>query len=221
MKRQFLTETIILFLLGLQGIASFLLYPRLPDRLPTHWNIHGQVDGTMSKMNGLLVSLGINLGLYVLLLAIPYLDPKKKMEQFRETYGWIRLSMHIFMALLFVAMMAYSLGYKIPMDRIVPALVSILIIILGNLMGKMRPNYFVGIRTHWTLENPAVWQKTHRISGPIWVAAGLLGLVGSLFGGSWAFGLLFFPLTLAVAFSIGYSWYAFKMEKPYRSRDAG
>lgn len=214
MKRGILTETFILVLLGLQGIASFLLYPGLPDRLPTHWNIHGQVDGTMPKIQGLLVPLGINLGLYILLLAIPYLDPKKKMAQFRNTYGWIRLSVHIFMALLFVAMMANSLGYKISMDRIVPALVSILIIILGNLMGKMRPNYFIGIRTPWTLESPTVWQKTHRISGPVWVAAGLVGLVGSLLGGSWAFVLLFFPLMLAVAFSIGYSWYAFKMEKP-------
>ena len=214
MKRQSLIETIILVLLSLQVIVSFLLYPSLPDHLPTHWNIHGQVDGSMSKMNGLLVPLGINLGLYVLLLAVPCLDPKKKMEQFRNTYGWIRLSVHTFMVLLFVAKMAYSLGYKIPMDRIVPALVSILIIIFGNLMGTMRPNYFVGIRTPWTLESPAVWQKTHRISGPIWVAAGLLGLVGSTLGGSWAFGLLFFPLMLAAVFSIGYSWYAFKMEKP-------
>ena len=214
MKRQFLIETIILVMLGLQCITSFLLYPSLPDRLPTHWNIHGQVNGTMPKMQGLLVTLGINLGLYVLLLAIPYLDPKRKIEQFRNTYGWIRLSVHIFMALLFLAIMAYPLGYRIPMDRIVPALVSILIIILGNFMGKMRPNYFVGIRTPWTLESPVVWQKTHRISGPIWVAAGLLGLAGSLLGGFWAFGLLIFPLMLAVVFSIGYSWYAFKIENP-------
>jgi len=214
MKKGFLTETFIIVLLGLQAITSILLYPRLPARLPTHWNIHGQVDGTMLKMNALLVPLGINLGLYILFLAIPYLDPKKKMEQFRNTYGWIRLSVHTFMALLFVAMMAYSLGYKVSMDRIVPALASILIIIFGNLMGKMRPNYFVGIRTPWTLESPVVWQKTHRISGPIWVVAGLLGLVGSLIGGFWAFALLFFPVTLAAAFSIWYSWYAFKIENP-------
>ena len=214
MKKRFLIETFILVLLGLQGMVSFLLYPHLPDRLPTHWNLHGQVDRTMTKTTGLLILLGINLGLYVLLLAVPYLDPKKKMEQFQNTYGWIRLSVHVFMVLVFVATLAYSLGYKIPMDRIIPALVSILIIILGNFMGKMRPNYFVGIRTPWTLESPAVWQKTHRISGPIWVAAGLLGLVGSLLGGSWAFGLLFFPLMLAAAFSIWYSWHAFKMENP-------
>ena len=214
MKKRFLIETFILVLLGLQGMVSFLLYPHLTDRLPTHWNLHGQVDETMTKTNGLLILLGINLGLYVLLLAVPYLDPKKKMEQFQNTYGWIRLSVHVFMVLVFVATLAYSLGYKIPMDRIIPALVSILIIILGNFMGKMRPNYFVGIRTPWTLESPAVWQKTHRISGPIWVAAGLLGLVGSLLGGSWAFGLLFFPLMLAAAFSIWYSWHAFKMENP-------
>jgi uncharacterized membrane protein len=213
MKKGALTEVFIATLLGLQVITSFLLYPRLPDRLPTHWNLHGQVDGTMPKMQGLLVPLGINLCLYLLLLAIPYLDPKGKMEQFRDTYGWIRLSLHTFMALLFVAMMAFSLGYRISIDRVVPGLVSLLIIVCGKLMGRMRPNYFVGIRTPWTLESPEVWQKTHQVSGPVWVVAGVLGLIGSLLGGPWAFGLLFFPLMLAAVFSIWYSWHAFKMEK--------
>ncbi|AVX20971.1 MULTISPECIES: SdpI family protein [Carboxydocella] len=205
MRRKWIEIAIWSLLLG-QLALSVYLYPRLPDPLPTHWNMRGEVDGYMSKPLGVGFPLALNLGIYLLLVSLPALDPKAKIEKFQQVLDMVRLFIHGLLTVIFVIALLNSLGYAIPVDKTVPALISLLFIFLGNYLGKLRPNYFIGIRTPWTLENEQVWQKTHRVSGPVWMGAGLVGLIGSFRGGAIAFGFFFGALMAATAFSLWYSW---------------
>jgi len=205
MRKHWIEPAIWLLLLT-QLAVSLYLYPQLPDPLPTHWNIRGEVDGYMGKPFGVAFPLALNLGIYLLLAALPKLDPRGKVEQFRQVLDRFRLLIHGLLVVIFLIALFNALGYDIPVDKTVPALISLLFVLLGNYLGKLRPNYFIGIRTPWTLENEQVWQKTHRVSGPVWMGAGLVGLLGSLWGGAIAFALFFGSIMAAAAFSLWYSW---------------
>ena len=210
MKSYRWVEGTILTLFSVQILTAFLIYSSLPEMMPTHWNIRGEVDGYMTKLWGLSFHIMLNIGLYFFLIAASFIDPKGKMAQFRTTYNQIRLALHMLLFIIFFIFIANGIGYKISVDRTMPALISLLIIYLGNFMGKVQPNYFVGIRTPWTLEDPVVWKKTHRISGPVWIAAGVIGLIGSWHGGVWAFVFFSGAIFIACVFSVWYSWHCYK-----------
>ena len=210
MQRDKRMEMLLLGILLLQGAVSILLYPRLPERVPSHWNLHGQVDGWMKPSAAILAWSGISLGVYALFWFIPALDPKRKITATQKAYQGLRLGSQVFFFLLFGIAMAAALGIPLSMDRLVPALISLLIVVIGNYLGKIRPNYFMGIRTPWTLEDPVVWQRTHRLGGILWMLAGLVGLAGSWAGGTTATLMLFVPLMAATLFVVIYSWFVFR-----------
>ncbi|HEY3346243.1 MAG TPA: SdpI family protein [Nitrospirota bacterium] len=203
-------ESVIIAIIASQLVAAYLIYPLLPDPMPTHWGMDGEPNGWMSRRMGVAVPIGINLILYLVLFVAPYIDPKRRIGQFLHTFIWIRIVLHLFMSIFFAIAMAAALGDNIAVDRVIPATVSVLIIFLSNYLGKLRPNYFIGIRTPWTLEDPEVWKLTHRASGPVWMGAGIIGLAGSWFGGVVAFGTFFGALLAAGVFSIWYSWKVFR-----------
>lgn len=150
----------------------------IPEQVPVHWNIEGEIDRYGSKWTTIL----INLGIYPLLLLLPRIDPRKKnYEIFSSSYYKIRFGLHLFMSALDIMLLLYASGVDIPVTRIVITSVLLLFIILGNYMGNIRPNYFVGIRTPWTLENAEVWRKTHLLAGRLWFWTGLLCLLISFF----------------------------------------
>jgi uncharacterized membrane protein len=201
---------LILLLLAMLA-AAFFIYPHLPERVPSHWNIHGQVDGYSSRFWGAYAMPLLNAGIYFLMLVAPYIDPRRdNYVKFSSVYRVMKALLICFFAGMYILVILAALGYPVSVDRFVPLGIAFLIIIIGNYMGKFRHNYFVGIKVPWTLADEAVWRKTHRLAAPLWVAAGFCGVVGALFGGMTAFVLLLAPLALASIIPVIYSYRLYK-----------
>lgn len=189
----------------LVGLAA---YPRLPEQVPSHWNISGQVDGTMSRLGTLLFLPVLSLALWLVLLALPRIDPlRKSYSSFDSTLRLFTNLIVVFMALLYAALLAAGLGWHFEMPRLIMVGVGLLLAALGNELGRLKPNWFVGIRTPWTLADSEVWRRTHRVGGRVFVAAGLLIAVGGLLLPLSLAGYLVISATLAIVlFSFGYSY---------------
>jgi len=171
-----------LLLLIIPLLAAFFVYPYMPDMVPTHWNTQGEVDKYSSKEFGTFFLPLLNIGLYVLFIVLPQLDPKRaNYQKFLGSYKIIRYSIHVFLILMFVLTVIASLGYSVDIGFWVAAGVAMLFIIMGNIMGRVRHNYFVGFRYPWTLANEEVWRKTHQVGSKAMVIGGVLALIGVLF----------------------------------------
>lgn len=201
-----------LVLIGLMFLAGAIFYDVLPDRLPMHWNIQGQVDRYADKsiLTAFMFPL-IALGTLLLMLYLPYIDPKReKYGNFLRAYRWIRVAIIALFAALYGAIIAGGLGLPLRIEKIVPAAVAVLFIVIGNLMGKIRQNWFVGIKLPWTLASGEVWNKTHRLAGRLFVLAGILGFTGIFLPPIWTFITLLGSILLAVIIPIIYSAVIFK-----------
>lgn len=165
----------ILALLGADLAFGLATWSRLPARVPTHWGLDGTPDGWgPAWVNALLVPL-LSAGLYFLILFVPYVDPRSRnYALFYGTLRWVRGACVVFVTGIHVGVMLASLGKPVNMDLLVRAGVPALFVVLGNRFGKIRPNWFVGIRLPWTLSDDEVWTKTHRLAGRLWVAGGIL-----------------------------------------------
>ena len=196
---------LIILLIGL--IAAVVLYPSMPDKVPIHWNFRGEVDNYGSREFGTFFLPALNVILYVLFLVMPNFDPKKEnYRKFDSSYLTIRYSLHIFLALLFGLTAAASLGYPVDIGKWVAVGVALLFIAMGNIMGRVRNNYFVGFKFPWTLANEDVWKKTHQVGAKAMVAGGIFSLIGVILtSGSLSFVLLmagiFIPMILVAVYS--------------------
>ncbi len=201
-----------LMILLLGTIAyGFYVYPTLPDKVPSHWNVYGEVDSWGSPFWGAFGIPLLNLGAYLMLLLTPYIDPKKeKYLQFARPYTVFRYVFHFFLTGLYAIIIVAAAGRAVPVDQLVPIGISILFIVIGNYMGKIRQNYFFGVRTPWTLASDEVWQKTHRFAGPLWVSAGIICLISSTFGGLTSFIIFFSMIAVMVIVPIVYSYLLYK-----------
>lgn len=206
--REMRLDWIIILLLMAEFIAGFILYPHLPERVPSHWNIHGQVDRYSSNFWGAFGLPLLTLGMYVMMLVLPQLDPKRgNYLRFAGAYRILKLILALFFAVLYAVVILAALGYAVPVDRFVITGIGILFMVIGNFMGQFRHNYFVGIKTPWTLASETVWQKTHRLGSKLWVLAGLLVvMIGLTIGGEKGFLLFFAILGLAAVVPMVYSY---------------
>lgn len=186
---------------------------RMPGRVPTHWNIQGQPDAWGPPgMNLWLTPLMLAV-LLLLFWAIPKIDPRRaSWAQHESTYWTIVNGIAVFMLAMHVAIVGAGLGWTTHTGRWIPVLAGLLFAFLGNLMTRIRPNFFVGIRTPWTLTSDENWRKTHRMGGPLLMLGGLALVVGGLLGGAW-FGVSFAILLVLSLAPIVYSYRLWKREQ--------
>ncbi len=149
-----------------------------PARVPIHWNVYGRVDGWAGKGTGLLLLPSIGVFVALLLTWLPRMDPKlrRQPETAERTLTVVRillLAITAFLSFLSIVTETAALGHAFNMTRVAMNATIVLLVVIGNFIGKLKPNYFVGIRTPWTLESPDVWRATHRIGGRIFVFGGL------------------------------------------------
>ena len=194
-------------------LALAFYWNDLPARVPTHWNIRGEIDGWSSKTPGVFLIPLINLGMVALLRALPWLDPKLRRSadaqgRMLPTLRVIRLALLALLDAIFYVQIAVSLGRNINGGRVLIACTLVFLAILGNYLGNLRPNYFAGIRTPWTLEYPETWRATHRLGGRLIFFGSLALLVIQFFLSDTVFGWVFaFALILLVVWGIFYSWH--------------
>ena len=202
-------------LLVLAASLAFGLWAwgRLPAEVATHWNLSGEPDGWSSRTTGVLLTPGIGLGLALLLTVFPRIDPRRESYALHgPTYWTVANASLVFLGAVHAAMIGYNLGWPLRMDMLVGVGAGALFILLGNLMTRMRPNWFMGIRTPWTLSSEQVWRKTHRVGGYGFVAAGVvMAAAGLLRSGAFAV-IALVTVGAAAIVPIVYSYFAWRDE---------
>ncbi|MDR6999759.1 SdpI family protein [Neobacillus niacini] len=190
-------------------LVNILVYSKLPEKVPVHWGINGEVNRFGSRLE--LVGLGaLPVVMFFFLNYLPAIDPKKESYKMHKTaYSIINLVIILFLSCINLIAIASALGYHVPMQKVVPMLLGILFIVLGNYMVQIRHNYFVGFRNPWTLASEYVWKKTHRFGGYVLVMIGLISIVAS-FLGTIGMQLFFAALVIGVVGIYLYSYLLFK-----------
>lgn len=205
------SEALSLFVLLLTAVCGYYFYFHFPETVATHWNFAGQVDNWGSgKTNAIALPLVI-LGMYLMFLVLPFIDPRKeRYEQFAKVYSIFKGSFLGFMLIIYFLTGLYNLGYNIPIGKIIPLLIGILFIIIGNYMGKIKYNWFVGVKTPWTLSSEEVWNKTHRFSGKIFILAGFAMMATPWLQQKLALALFIITILSLTFGTMGYSYYIYK-----------
>jgi len=215
MKFTFKTEIIPLLIVIISITLGLYFYSIFPEQVPVHWNAGGEVDRYGSKFEGAFLMPLIAIGMYILFRFLPKIDPKKeKYEQFFKIYLLFRNLIMIMMLAIYLIASASTLGYDVRVEVWIPIIVGVLFIILGNYMGKLKPNWFMGIRTPWTLSNDEVWNKTHRLGGKLFIILGLLLILTPILPYSNIFLTLVTPVILVALIPIVYSYVIYKKLKP-------
>lgn len=175
-------EAIIIILVISTWLIGVISYSYAPDIVPIHWNLEGKPDNFAPKDIGLFLLPLINTGLYVFLYFIPKIDPKnEQLKESMKTLQWIRLGTHglLGMIMLWTTLSIIEVMHVKP--EWIFSVISLFFAFLGRAMAKMKQNYFVGIRTPWTLSNEVVWDDTHRFASPLWFYSGIgMAIVFSL-----------------------------------------
>jgi uncharacterized membrane protein len=189
-------------------VAALAAYSYLPEKVPIHWNIRGEVDGYGEKQWAVFLTPAVMVALLGLFRVLPWLSPKPfTLDTFRGTYEFaVALTMGL-MAYIHALTLWAAWSGPVDLGRALIAGLSLFFALIGNVLGKVRRNFFMGVRTPWTLASERVWIDTHRLAARLFVAAGLSGFVLSLiFGGPAAFiatlGLILVAAFVPVVYSL-------------------
>ncbi len=189
-------------------VLSVILYPSLPDRIPTHWNVHGEVDGFGAKSWATFLGPGLMAAMMILFRFLPWLSPRRfeVADAGRPTYLYIMVVIVLLIGYVHTVSLAAAMGWLIDVGRALVAGIFLFFALLGNVLGKVPRNFYVGIRTPWTLASERVWYATHRLAARILVLAGAAGFVLVILTGWFvvSFVLLIAALVIPVAYSLVY-----------------
>lgn len=208
-----LTTILVLILIAAAVIAGALFWNQLPEQMASHWNENDQVDGYMAKFWGVWMMPLVTLGMYALFLIIPAIDPlKANIAKFRGVFNLFILLITAFMLYVHGLTLAWNLGYEFRMSAAMLPFMGILFIFIGYMLRQAKRNWFIGIRTPWTLSSDFVWDKTHQLGSNLFIASGVLAFAGSFFGGSTALWLTLLPVLGSALFLMVYSYVLYQRE---------
>ncbi|KAA5545697.1 SdpI family protein [Adhaeribacter rhizoryzae] len=210
-------ESLRLLIIVLPFIFLAIFWNELPTRVPLHWNLHGEADGYGSKL-AFVGLAAFNLLLFGLFLVLPHLDPKgKSYAVFQPKWYILQVITHLFITYLFFIFSFMALGYELPVALTIKYGLIGLFLLLGNYLGSIRPNNFIGIKTPWTLSSSYVWNKTHRFTAQVWVLSSLLLLIFDFWHKKqWVF---FIYLGVLVVTPVVYSYFIYKNHPPVNSKE--
>ncbi len=173
-----------ILVLVLHALVAAYFSVTLPDtaQIPTHWNIHNEIDGWAGKTMGTWGLLGVNVLIFLLLFAMPFYSPKYRRNEhrFEKVVPVVALVMAVFLGLIAIYGLWIAKVGEIPGVVFILVLIGLLFIFLGNILPKVPKNFFIGIRTPWTLASNEVWERTHRLGGWCFVIGGVLMLLKGL-----------------------------------------
>jgi len=188
-------------------VATVVAYPHLSSSVATHWNMRNQPDGYSPKWALFLIGPGLMAGIMLLMHFLPWLSPKNfEVDTFRSTYLQIMLMLVCMLAYFNAVVLWAGVGHSLNVGRAIVGGVCLLFALLGNLMGKIRRNFYIGVRTPWALANERVWNATHRFAAKTFVAGGLAGLALTAAGldGRLVFVVLMVGALVPVVYSLAF-----------------
>lgn len=213
LKYAFRKEWYNILLLLLPLLTIPFIWDQLPARIPSHWNLQGEINGYSSKMTGLLMLPIINIVVYLIMLYLPVIDPKKRIEMDQKPMPVVRTLLVVLLLGIHSVIILNALGTEVQSQNWLYIGLSAFFIVMGNYLRIIKPNYFIGIRLPWTLEDARNWRKTHRLGSYLWVIGGLILLI--------LFPILdiqtyrtIFPIVVAIIAVIpaAYSFYIYKTD---------
>jgi len=199
---------IILILISM--IATFFIYSSLPEKIPMHWNIKGEINSYGGKSFVWFTAL-LPLVIYLLMIYVPEIDPKR--ESYKKHKKAYEILMNILVPFFIVVhwiTIFSALGHQISVGRIIPIGVGILFIVIGNYMGQIRPNYTFGIKIPWTLANETVWKKTHRVGSFAFILSGLIFIIAGIINKPFSFILAISSIFVTLIYTSVYSYLEYK-----------
>ena len=208
------TMIIVLILIAAATLAGIVLWNQFPEQMASHWNENDQVDGYMSRFWGVFLMPLVTLGLLLLFMVIPQIDPlKANIAQFRGVFNLFITFFIGFMVYIHALTLIWNLGYTgFALSRAMLPAMGLLFILIGGMLRQAKRNWFIGIRTPWTLSSDTVWDKTHQLGATLFMASGVLAVIGGFFGGMTAFWMLFVPLIGSTVFLLVYSYVLYQRE---------
>jgi uncharacterized membrane protein len=203
----------IVFLLLFAIAITLIAYPQMPDAVASHWNAAGEVDGYLPKSVGLALIPLLAIGLSALFVFLPCIDPLRyNYRKFQDYYEGFILVFAAFLFLVQLQIILWGLGIPLSPNLTMPLMMGGLFIYLGFLLEHAEPNWFVGIRTPWTLSSETVWKKTHRRGATLFKLAGGVSFIGILAGVcAWLFILV--PVIAVAGYTVVYSYVEFRKEQ--------
>ncbi len=182
MRKTWRTELTQWIIIVTMFVLAAGVWQRAPETLPVHWGLNGAPDRFGGKLEALLMPPLLALGLYLLLLILPRLDPgRANYTNFRGAYTFIRYAVLLVLATFYaVSLLIGVAGWQFDMGRLALVIVGGMLLVVGGTLGKLRPNWFVGIRTPWTLSSKRAWTRTHRLGGWVFVALGVVWMLSAL-----------------------------------------
>lgn len=212
MKKIRNSEIIIFLIVVLAFALGIYFYPQMPANMASHWNEKGEVNGYMPKFWGIFLMPLISLVMLLLFTIIPRIDPlKENIAKFRKYFDSFIVIIFLFLLYIFLLTIFWSLGSRFNMNQFFSPAFAVLFFYAGILIEKSKRNYFIGIRTPWTLSSEAVWDKTHKIGGKLFKASAIISLLG-LFFPDYAVWFLLAPVIFSAIFTFVYSYVEFKKE---------
>ncbi len=211
MKNKLQKEWFSIFLVLIPFIYLAYIWNSLPEKVPIHWNLKGEVDGWGDKFSliGLLFMLPVLT--YGIMLLVPKIDPKNKIDTMGNKYKSLRLILVFFTSVLALFILFSAKNQSMSSPVIIVSLIGFLFMALGNYFKVIKQNYFVGIRTPWTLESEEVWKLTHQMAGKIWVIGGAVITIFCFFLPEDFIVYLILTVTIIITVvPVGYSYFKFK-----------
>ena len=187
------------------------IWNSLPAIVPLHWNMAGEIDRYGNRSELIIIPFILPFLTYLIFLIVPYIDPKRQIEKMGKKYHQLK-TIFVFLTSLLAIYILYATSVsKLGSTKLLFFGIGMLITVLGNYMQSIKPNYFIGIRTPWTLENNEVWKYTHRLAGKLWVIGGLFISVFTLILSQGLFTWLFiFIMIVITLIPLIYSYIKFK-----------
>ena len=175
------------------------IWNQLPQKVPVHWNAKGDIDRYGDKAELILIPLLLPFLAYIIFLVIPKIDPKKKLNKMGNKLQSLKALVTTFMSILALFILYSSKNQSFDNSNYLFILIGILYIILGNYFKIIKPNYFIGIRTPWTLESESVWKQTHKLGGKLWFIGGIIIVLSGFILGNEINVIVFLTITTIIA----------------------
>lgn len=210
------SEIAVLIIILISFITGISFYPQMPEQMASHWNIRGEIDGYIPKIGGVFIIPLMSLVLFLIFLAIPKIDPlKQNIAKFRKYFDGFIILLESFLFYLYLFTISWNYVFRFNIiQALIPAF-TILFFYIGILVEKSKRNWFIGIRTPWTMSSDKVWDKTNKLGGKLFKIAGIIALIGIVFV-DYALYLIILPVIIVAIYTVVYSYFEYQKQTKKR-----